>query len=795
MNIGSRLTSAQLFDLFRRLDSNGDGTLDLEEFYKVSSRLQFRGDNGDNVVISEEILLNAFYTADSHHSGELTIDEFRVAYDIMYFDAIASSYNMSISGDTFVRATRYGLDKSKQCYVFQTYIGTLFALREFEDHFTGQKTACRGGLDTIFTMMMEDGRSNFEQDSHVMWWLDVCVDKMVPSVVAVLLSRLGLPNDLSNNFYASNLDDTRDSRLRIGRGVSTTGFEAESLNLFSEVFSLANVPIVNEMGTWVDDDTINSKFKSVAAYLSHRISPFKDYSGQPDNYQINALERAESIAHDDSISKDIYTKFPVLSEDNDLELPKQGRRGGDFLLSHSNMRQKQPCMSNELFSMHLMDQGFGANSLLTIHRINDEAKLHSTTGPAMWKLEQRSRAGFCGRIFRGVWKKILVVMACGGVTQHHSELADSSANLFSLLLTLAHNFNMDAILGLSTWMDVLQDQMQYTLVSKHYFHLDRISHLIDYTAHYLAPMHKLLVQMNMTIGEAVKIEAIATQAYTGSLLAPSSATKETRSRSFDHSQGQGHGQDKISASDIKIELDSEEKDTVDMDRVGTGTQLGFNLISMPKPPDSTRRYGPLSLTDTLPLPVAGEDDDMSPHIIEEDLPKSIPLTGSRGVNALMASRVMSLSEGEGEESSVLPPDSTKFLTCWDSVAPFLGPNKLQLSQLLQGDEQLEVKGTEYWCRAYNAKLHKVAYLKEVYACKLNEKRNFLVFVIAFMAVATCPVMALTSYWGMNFDNMREFDSDYNKSVPGVNLAWTYFAVIYSVLVILAFHYKLFNFFL
>ena len=64
-----------------------------------------------------------------------------------------------------------------------------------------------------------------------------------------------------------------------------------------------------------------------------------------------------------------------------------------------------------------------------------------------------------------------------------------------------------------------------------------------------------------------------------------------------------------------------------------------------------------------------------------------------------------------------------------------------------------------------------------------------------MAVATCPVMALTSYWGMNFDNMREFDSDYNKSVPGVNLAWTYFAVIYSVLVILAFHYKLFNFFL
>ena len=79
----------------------------------------------------------------------------------------------------------------------------------------------------------------------------------------------------------------------------------------------------------------------------------------------------------------------------------------------------------------------------------------------------------------------------------------------------------------------------------------------------------------------------------------------------------------------------------------------------------------------------------------------------------------------------------------------------------------------------------------IYHNKLNEQRNYWTILLVFVTVATWPVMILTSYWSMNFDNMVEYDNDYYKSYKGVNLAWLVFGLIYIVLGILAFHYNLY----
>jgi hypothetical protein len=52
----------------------------------------------------------------------------------------------------------------------------------------------------------------------------------------------------------------------------------------------------------------------------------------------------------------------------------------------------------------------------------------------MWSFEQHSRAGPVGRIFVGVWKKLLEISASEGCTITHSEVGDSSFGLMMLLI-------------------------------------------------------------------------------------------------------------------------------------------------------------------------------------------------------------------------------------------------------------------------------------------------------------------------------------------------------------------------
>ena len=90
-----RLSTSQLYDLYSRLDINGDGELDMAEFMDVGKKLDFEDEN---------MVVRAFRHADTSSSGKLDAEEFLAAYDALISGDLQSGGD---SDESFVRATRY----------------------------------------------------------------------------------------------------------------------------------------------------------------------------------------------------------------------------------------------------------------------------------------------------------------------------------------------------------------------------------------------------------------------------------------------------------------------------------------------------------------------------------------------------------------------------------------------------------------------------------------------------------------------------------------------------------------
>ncbi len=61
-----------------------------------------------------------------------------------------------------------------------------------------------------------------------------------------------------------------------------------------------------------------------------------------------------------------------------------------------------PVVAVDSLGVHILDQGYGAHTLLTVRQIDGEKQKKLT-------LEQQARAGVLGRIVSGVWVKLAEV--------------------------------------------------------------------------------------------------------------------------------------------------------------------------------------------------------------------------------------------------------------------------------------------------------------------------------------------------------------------------------------------------
>merc|ERR1712023_513359 len=133
-------------------------------------------------------------------------------------------------------------------------------------------------------------------------------------------------------------------------------------------------------------------------------------------------------------------------------------------------------------------------------------------------------------------------------------------------------------------------------------------------------------------------------------------------------------------------------------------------------------------------------------------------------------------------------DSKQFILDVEIIEPFMpkayANGTAMLRTLTIGDDSVDFKGTEYWVKTLERYEEKLSFLVKVYTDKLDEKRNFWSFLLAVVSIVQFPMEAITSYYGLNFNNVEEM---YTEMIPGgfrgIRYEWFIIGVVYFVLLL------------
>ena len=111
---------------------------------------------------------------------------------------------------------------------------------------------------------------------------------------------------------------------------------------------------------------------------------------------------ALSALHDNTV----LSKSTIFSSGGS-GVPLRRRAGYNYsptwLRTNSQIYANPAHLRNDTMSLHILDQGYGPNALLTVRQIDPEKQQKRFT------LEQQSRSGILGRIISGVWAKVAEV--------------------------------------------------------------------------------------------------------------------------------------------------------------------------------------------------------------------------------------------------------------------------------------------------------------------------------------------------------------------------------------------------
>ena len=208
------LTCDQLSDLFRRLDRNGNGTLEKYEFMDIVKKL--------GLNVSEQFLMSIFQEVDSKTKtkGTLSLRDFIQCYQILYYETthkgnktfnsntISTRYlNAASSSANLVEvicAVRYGHDSSADAFSFEIYTGNnlsggmvIYEKKTFTGCSLGEYHKEEVDLDMshLNLLIAEDSLHNSQCNSKLYWWIDVTLELVQPSTVEKYIINFGLPND------------------------------------------------------------------------------------------------------------------------------------------------------------------------------------------------------------------------------------------------------------------------------------------------------------------------------------------------------------------------------------------------------------------------------------------------------------------------------------------------------------------------------------------------------------------------------------------------------------------------
>ena len=141
-------------------------------------------------------------------------------------------------------------------------------------------------------------------------------------------------------------------------------------------------------------------------------------------------------------------------------------------------------------------------------------------------------------------------------------------------------------------------------------------------------------------------------------------------------------------------------------------------------------------------------------------------------------------------AEALPDNIEKVSVTFAAIHRFLGADPYrEIRANLDGYELLDIKGLVYWKERLRKYASKVEGLKQLIAAQLDEKRNFMSFMLTIITTLLAPLAILTGYFGMNFDNMKELSHTTYPATPGVQLLWVILGVSYGLLLMFALHFR------
>lgn len=143
-------------------------------------------------------------------------------------------------------------------------------------------------------------------------------------------------------------------------------------------------------------------------------------------------------------------------------------------------------------------------------------------------------------------------------------------------------------------------------------------------------------------------------------------------------------------------------------------------------------------------------------------------------------------------TEALPEGIEKVPLSFAIVSKFFGKDPYrEIHRHLDGYEQLDIKGLVYWKDRLRKYSLKVESLKELITTQLDEKRNFMSFMLTIITTILAPLAILTGYFGMNFTNMHELDpstTPYPKT-PGITFMWVITGIAYGLLLLFSLHFR------
>ena len=126
--------------------------------------------------------------------------------------------------------------------------------------------------------------------------------------------------------------------------------------------------------------------------------------------------------------------------------------------------------------LHLLNQGHGTSSLITIREIDNENEVSSSSSSSNEETDtsaiaQSSKCGVIGRILTNVRISILKNLSRDGIVSVAGELTDSPGALAVVIMTLLQSFSMNTQGSLDTWLNLISSGVDELAVSKHSAHV------------------------------------------------------------------------------------------------------------------------------------------------------------------------------------------------------------------------------------------------------------------------------------------------------------------------------------